>query len=313
MPGATLPSTDAVANWTDNTDNWRSVDADFLQKRSILRFTDATSRNNALGPSSALPAPAQGQVTYVANGGVSGSGGLEFIDATGSWRSVLSVNNLGLEDSSGAFGLRLSSDSTSVVSLETDKVVLGKNRILSVETSKLVFKTGATTVELSTNADSLVSNTKITAPSLAVGAISASTLTASGAISGSSLGITGAASLDSLVVSGTSNLGTTATVSTLSATAGVSAVTVHGTSSVRGGSVLMSTTRVANNGAANQYLEVGPGTTTVGGDSVVLAPSAATSAVRFGSVSGAPFALVVVSANDPGLSNYPDGTIWVQP
>lgn len=313
MPGATLPSTDAVATWTDNFDNWRSVDADFLQKRSILRFTTTTARNNTLGPSSALPAPIQGQFTYVGNGGVDSNGGLEYVDATGSWRAVLSVKNLGLNDTSTAFGMRLNSDSSAVVSLETEQVVLGAARILTVQNTKLVFKTGATTAELTTDADSLASNVKIKAPSASLGALTTTSITnTGGTLATASVSATGSITADTLTASTSATLGTTS-VASLTSAAGITGVTVLGSTSVRGGSVLVSGSKVSNNGAAAQYLELLAGTTTVAGDVMVLAPTAATTAVRYRGASGPPFALAVVSATDPGLANYPDGTFWVQP
>jgi len=313
MPGASLPEIDLLATWTDNFDNWRSVDADFLQKRSVLRFSNQTVRSNILGPSSQLPSPSQGQVTYVGNGGVDGNGGIEYADASGTWRSLLSVKNLAVNDTSSGFGMRINSDSSAVVSLETNRVVLGTSRILSVELSNLVFKTGVATAQLSTDADSFVSDIKIKAPSAALGAITGSTAALSGALTAGSVTSSGALSGLSLTVSGSSALGTSATVGTMTVAGGVTAVTVFGSTSVRGGSVLMSSSRVANNSAVAQYVELAAATTTVGGDTVLLSPTSQTSAVRFRGPSGAPFALVVVSATDPGLSNYPDGTIWVQP
>ncbi|NBZ96981.1 MAG: hypothetical protein EBR40_11265, partial [Proteobacteria bacterium] len=70
--------------------------------------------------------------------------------------------------------------------------------------------------------------------------------------------------------------------------------------------------RAANNSASNQYLDVGTSTTTLAGDGVVLATTSQTTPVRYRTTSGAPFALVVVSSSDPGVSNYPDGTLWIQ-
>ena len=311
MPGASLPNTDSLVTWSDNVDNWRSADADFLQKRTVLRFSSTTTRNTIVGPSTAVPVPAEGQVTYVSNGGIDGKGGLEYVDNTFSWRPLLSVKNLGVSDTSGSFGMRLSSDSAPSVALEIERVVLGINRILSVEASKLVFKTGAATAELSTNVDSIVSNLKITVPSASLGTATASSLAASGAVSGASVAASGALTGNTLVA-GSSTLGATG-VTTLTASSSITGVTVYGTTSVRGGSVLVSDTKVSNNSAVNQSLNLSATATTLSGDSVVLAPTSPTSAVRYRTSSGAPFALVIVSATDPGLSNYPDGTLWIQP
>ena len=312
MPGASLPSTDAVALWADNTDNWRAADADFLQRRAILRFSTAAARTASLGPNVTTAAPI-GQFTYVANGGMDGNGGLEYVDATGSWRSVMSLKNLTVSDVSSAVSMRLATDSTSVLSVEAGRVVLGSSRILSVEATKLVFKTGATSAELSTDADSFVSSVKFKAPSASLGAVTSTSIdNTGGTLATASLSATGNVTANTLTASVSAALGATS-VTSLAASAGITGVTVYGSTSVRGGSVLVSGSRAANYTAATQFVEMSATTTTIAGDSLIIAPTATTTAVRYGTSAGPPFALVVLSTTDPGLANYPDGTIWVQP
>src|SRR5262245_3801511 len=64
-----------VANWVDNVNNWREVDAEWTQARAILRFASNSTRN------SALPSPGVGQFVYNNT-----TDALQFWSKTGAWK-----------------------------------------------------------------------------------------------------------------------------------------------------------------------------------------------------------------------------------
>src|SRR5687767_7835190 len=66
------------ANWTDFENNWREVDAEYLQSRGVLRYQTGAARDAALG---AAPA---GQVVYNNE-----TDKLEWRSNGGTWKSVL--------------------------------------------------------------------------------------------------------------------------------------------------------------------------------------------------------------------------------
>jgi hemoglobin/transferrin/lactoferrin receptor protein len=69
--------------------------------------------------------------------------------------------------------------------------------------------------------------------------------------------------------------------------------------------------RLNNSTGTTGYVDI-DNTVAVGGTNVVLIP-AGLAPVRYGSVSGPPVTITVVSATDPGVANYPEGALWIQP
>src|SRR4249920_1644990 len=102
MPGATLVDP-GITTWTDNVDNWRAADADYLQKRSNMRFSTVAQRTTQLG---ATPVP--GMCAYVLS-----TDSLQYTDVasgtTNVWRTVLAPINMVVSDSTTSFGMRLAS------------------------------------------------------------------------------------------------------------------------------------------------------------------------------------------------------------
>lgn len=301
MPGADLV-TNPVVTWTDNVDNWRASDADFLQKRANMRFTSVASRTTFLG---ATPPP--GMVSYVAS-----TDSLQFTDFAASssnvWRTILAPTNMAVSDAVSSFGMRLASDGTAALALEAGKVVLGPARILTVDTAVRV-KTGTATASLTTDATALVSDVQIKAPSATLtGALAAASISNTGAITTTSVVASGNVQAATLNISGTSTLGVVnsgnhTVTGTLTASAAIT-----GSTSVQGGSILLTGTTVKHATLA--------GTVTLTADAVIsggqVVLNASSGPARYGSTSGPFLACSVASASDPGVGNYPEGTLWLQ-
>jgi hypothetical protein len=309
MPGADL-ITNPVVVWTDNVDNWRASDADFLQKRSVMRFATVASRTTFLSAT-----PVAGMVTYVG-----ASDTLQYTDSVSAtanvWRTIMAPKYLATSDSVGTFGMRLASDGTDVLLLQPGKVVLGPTQALTVDTAVKV-KTGAATAALTTDATALVSDVQVKAPSVATtGAVTAASIVSSGNISTATITATGNIQSATSVVTGNSSVAGVLTASSLnlSGLLTASAAGEYLRSSVVNGY------QTWFNGATRIGLLQGlisglsmtseVGALTLGGANVVLAATAGPA--RYGSTTGPYIACSVASASDPGVTNYPEGTLWAQ-
>lgn len=309
MPGAALPAIDTPADWTDNTDNWRAVDAEYLQARSVLRFSTEPVRNAALGPSTATPLPEAGQVNYVAS-----LDSLTYSGTGGKWRKVTSLVNLTVSDTLASVGLRLATDGTDSLVIESGKVSLGPGQVLQVTGSQVLIKTGAATAALTTTASNLVSSLPLTIPGGALGAVSTTGITNSGTLTTASLSSVGDLSGGTLHITTSSALGLTATVGTLNASTTV-AVTgpLSATGNAHLANLLVSGSTLSNYGHASANLSLADsGVSTLTGDAIILNPTSLIP-VRYRTAAGPTFALVVVSDTDPGVANFPEGTFWVDP
>lgn len=299
MPGAALADP-GLTTWTDNVDNWRAADADYLQKRSNMRFATVAARTTALG---ATPVP--GMVSYVLS-----TDTLQYTDAaagtTNVWRTVLAPVNLAVSDTLASFGLRLASDGAASMALEAGKVVLGPARVLIVD-SGVHLKTGAATANLTTDATALVSDVQLKAPSAALtGALASASIANTGAITTASVTASGNIQAATLNVSGTSTLAAI-TATSLTASGTVSAATATATT-VNGGNIRLTGNTVANS-VTGGVVTITADIVATGGQ-VVLAPSGGPA--RFGTTAGPYIACSVANAADPGVANYPEGTFWAQ-
>lgn len=309
MPGAVLPSSDTLAVWTDNTDNWRAEDADFLQRRSILRFTTTSAKITALGPSLSIPSPTPGQAAYVGQ-----TDSIEYIDAAGEWRKINAFQHASFDDSAAGFGMRISTDVANAITLETGQAVLGANRNLIVTDSSVKIKTGAATATLTTDTTYLVSSLPLFADSASLGDIVATSIDAgAGLVEAGSLHTTGQATVGSLN-SGAASLGITTATSLNTGSGAITGGAITGTTVRAGVAVLgtgANTSRLSLFGSTTAYVDLFNSDTTMAGDTITLAPTADSTAVRHGN--GLPFATVLVQSGTPIASAYPEGTLWVKP
>ena len=183
-----------VADWKDYKHNWREVDTDWIQDRTILRFATATQRDQK------ITSPQIGQFIYN-----NATDLLEYRSKTGTWKAYKAapVNLDTVTDTtttvkmghSAAGGKGLTFSSTGMSSDTTFAINGG---ILTVSDTAVTIKTGTKTASLTTDATYLISDTPLSAPSLAltgtgtvlaaagktmtIGTITATTVTASGAI-----------------------------------------------------------------------------------------------------------------------------------
>lgn len=303
MPGATLTDP-GLTSWTDNVDNWRAADADYLQRRGNMRFATVGSRNTFLGST-----PPAGMVAYIQS-----LDALQFTDAASGtsnvWRTILAPVNMAISDTGSSFGLRLASDGAASLALEASKVVLGPGRIVTVDTA-LRVKTGAATASLTTDATALVSDVQVKAPSAALtGALASASVAATGAITGASVAATGNISSATLNVSGVTTVAAVngSGLVTLSSLEYLRSSTINGYQSWYSGGSRLGYLQGTGTGLA---LVSETGNLTLTGPYVVLAPSVSGPA-HWGSAGGPMIACSVAFASDPGVGNYPDGTLWCQ-
>ena len=301
MPGATLSNPNGVTTWTNNVDNWRSEDADYLQRRSVMRFANSSTRTAALGAS-----PTRGQVSYLES-----TDDISYADSTGAWRTLTAFRFLATSDTSTSVGLRISSDGSTTLAIEPGRIALGASRFLIVDGTSVKIKTGATTANLTTDATALVSDVQFKAPTAGItGALTTGSIANSGTLSTASLTASGNVGANTLSVSGTSSLAAV-TAASLASSGTVSGPTVTATTTLNGGNLRLAGIRLNNSTGTTGYVDI-DNTVTAGGTNIVLIP-ASMAPVRYGSVSGPPMTVTVVSATDPGVANYPEGAIWIQP
>lgn len=309
MPGATLVDP-GITTWEDNVHNWRAADADYLQKRSVMRFATVGNRTTAL-----TATPVAGMVTY--NGAAKT---LEYTDSDSAtanvWRTILAPKYLATSDAVGSFGMRLAGDPTTVVALEAGKVVLGAARVVTVDDTGLKVKTGLATALLTTDATDLVSDKKlkvpgiassaaVTAPSVAAtGAVTAASVTATGALTGASLSVSGSTALGAVTAGAVS-------ASSLASAGNVTGVNLVGSTSAKGGLLTMHSRYLQAAGAGDSYVALDLNAQ-ITGTHIILAPFAGVNPVRFNSTTGPIIPCVVAYASDPGVGSYPEGTIWCQ-
>lgn len=289
MPGATL-NDPGLTTWTDNVDNWRSADADYLQRRSNMRFATVASRTTYLGAT-----PPAGMVAYVQS-----TDSLQFTDAaagtTNVWRTILAPVNMAISDTLSSFGMRLATDGAASLALEASKVVLGPGRIVTVDTA-LRVKTGAATASLTTDAAALLSDVQVKAPSAALtGALTAASATITGAVTAASVAASGNVTAATLNVTGAT------AVAALTSSGTISAVTTQGGNIQSVGNTVKHATL---GGIITLTADA-----VVAGTNVVLAASSGPA--RYGTATGPYIACSVASASDPGVTNYPEGTLWAQ-
>jgi hypothetical protein len=308
MPGATLPEVNGVADWVDNVDNWRASDAEYLQARSVLRFTTTTQRDNLLTPTAGA-----GQTIYVAEtAGVGTTDGLQFFDKNDEWQTLATYKNLSFSDTDTGFGWRFAGDPADVLIIEPGQVVLGSNRSLIVDASHVYIKTGTARATLTTDNTFLIFDIPIKAPAATItGALTVGSIANSGTLTTASVAASGALSGSSLNISGVAGIGTV-NVADLNVSGDASAATAHITGASDLAGLRVSAERLSSISHVASFVDLGAVAQLAGTD-VVLAPVAATTAIRYRGITGPPVAVVVVSAADPGAGNYPEGCFWVQP
>ena len=326
-----------LASWQDQINNWRKVDGDWLQGRTILRFTDATQRD------SLLTAPSPGQVIWRADAAATPANGLE-VRVGSSWipykglpqyldKVTDNTTQVVLAHSSAA-GQGVVFNATGGVGINTDLAV--RTDILKVNTTGVLVKTGTAVAKLSTDATNLLVDKPITTTVLNLTG-TGTVLDASGKqINVGTLNVGTSLSAPAITITGTGTL--TATSGSIAASKGVIGGVDLGTANAgyvaatgliaSGGwfyggstSAVMRFRDPANGGAGGSYISVLDAGIYFDGGTTYLRNTVrfenGTAPVRqvVWTTPGADAYLgpVIYQTADPGAANYPNGTIWIQP
>lgn len=312
------------ADWTDYQDYWRDDDAEWLQERSILRYATTAARTTE------WPSPAPGQVTYN-----QATDQLEHFSATAptKWIGVLASQHLTVTPKTSAadsdpvslghkgaggngFQFFPTVSSENKIAMPNAYLDIGGGAIVAkpagltvTGTSTLattVLKTGAKTVTLTTDVDSLVSDSKITAPAASIG-----NLTVTGTFSGGGASVVNA------------NSGTIGGV-VLSANQANASAGFVSQAAIFYGSATQARIRQRMTGSpftlGTAGIDITDTVTTVLGTTLDISTLMRVFSGRpIDFYNGAPGTLlghlgpVVYTATALVAANYPEGTIWVQP
>lgn len=304
----TLPNPYGKADWTDYVDYWRDADATWIQDRLVIRVADNAGRD-ALGNT-------PGGVVYNA-----AKDALELRRAAGGYQTITplpamlavnedTANNRTTISHTAAGGKGIVYTATDVQVTNPLNVM---NGVLTVDATGASFKTGAKTAKLTTDAANLVSDSPVSAPSLVLTgtgtvldatnkAVVVGPLTA-GAVTAASGTVSGAWNAGSGTIGGV-------------ALASNKAVASSGYDSQSGsfyGDANSAIMRHVNR--SGPYVQVTTGGQVLSGGgytdlySQVRVMGAAAFIQHYNT--GKNIAPSFYSASDPGVGNYPEGTIWI--
>jgi hypothetical protein len=296
------------ADWQDYTDYWREVDSEWLMQRSILRYANTTTR------AVDWPSPVAGQVTY--------NDAIDRVEyrskTTNSWVPLLVIANLGVNlDSATQVGIGHSAAGGKGMVFELTRTVFDNpiyvmGGVLTTDATGVTVKTHATkAAKLTTDVNGLVSDSQITAPTLAAtGAVTAATGTIT-TLTAPNITMTG--TLTGGVVNGSSGTigGVAHSANKVTAASGFdsSGGAFYGDA----GSAIM---RPVNR--TGPYVQAHAGGVNIGGGGVIdiLANSTMrvfTNAVQYIRSDGVHTGYLACSFwGDPGVGNCPEGSIMMQ-
>lgn len=309
------------SNWTDYVDYWRDDDAEYIQQRTVLRYQTDASRD------ADNPAPLSGQVVYNETIDM-----LQLRSKDGTWKRYTplpfnmtttdTATNVGMRHTSATGGILFTAPTYTPASqanvLLAQVPIHAVNSAVILDSTGVVVKVGAKSVLLNTNATSLVSDSPISAPAVAGGTLTATSLnvagpaTVTGALSvGGNAAITGTitAAIGSSIAGVTFN---DATGGYVNAAKGVQSVggLFYGVASAG----RLSAGTAAAPGAS--YAEVSSTDVVLHATNINLdgQPFIVAKGINYRPTLGGtnyPISPALYSASDPGVGNFPDGTIWV--
>ena len=313
-----------IANWQDYINNWREVDAEYLQARTIARFANTGTRDTA------IPAPSPGQFVYDQNLDI-----LEMRSKTNAWVPYRALpQNLAVPTDDGTSVILAHSTASgkglvlgaSTVGITGNLNVL--NGLHTVDPTGMTIKSGSRVAKLSTDTANLISDTPLSVPSIALSGtgtvISAAGKTvAVGTLTADSATITNISMSGTLtggVLNGTSGViggvniagNTSASFASNRVTASDGLLANGGRFTGNGSSALMS----ANGGGPYLQVDGGGGRYAGGGqfdfqNTVRLLNGNVLVYYNSNNSVAVNVAPSLYSAGDPGAGNFPEGTIWV--
>ena len=159
-----------AADWDDYDHNWRAADAEWLQSRGILRFSNAAQRDSAIASGGLGPTPAIGTFVYNQT-----ENALQMRSSDNTWQPYRSlpfnmktvtdtVATVKIAHSAAAGGDKGMTFTPTGISTDLPLTVLGG--ILTANATEVSIKTGTATAKLTTDATNLVSDKAITAPGI---------------------------------------------------------------------------------------------------------------------------------------------------
>ena len=318
MPGATLPADYGIADWVNNTDNWREEDAEFIQKRLVIRWASNASRTSSGGNDLG-----EGSVSYLAN-----SKSLQ-VNTTGDgngWSTVVHSKLVTVTDtsttdvqlkhsSSSAGGIRLYADGVFVDS----RLAIGgsngspKTVIDGTAGISLNYNGGAGVITTNSTAGGTVvisATNGVSVNKLAVS--STANFTSTVTVASAPINVTGSGSISTPALA-VSNSVSPVTIGSggLTAASGVVSALSFSTTAVGGESYSLANSGLSRTANA-ALISISNNTPTVSGANIDLkVPSNGVVRFQAGNYS-APVAGWMVSNAVPGSTNAPDGTIWFQ-
>jgi hypothetical protein len=314
-----------LGNWTNFQHNWRDMDAEWLQGRSILRFQTNAQRD------AMLPSPETGQVIYN-----EATDRLELRLKTGTWarQGFLPQNLAGFEDDVDGVGLShnvggVGANPKGVRLTPTEvQITADAFRVLTdtfkVDATGVTIKSGTNiAVKMTTDATGLVLDGPVKAEQTSyVGSPESVAIDASGKEVKA-----GTLTVATIVASAPGVVSAAGRVTALDfATTGPGPSTLHGVS-LAGGVItgelrdeILHAYGDANKGYVKGFgkaglIEVDDNVTIKGTKTVLESVIEETNAVYpkwvFSGVPNTISAHVIYSATDPGATNFPEGTIWI--
>jgi hypothetical protein len=302
MPAPVSATALVFPDWTDLTDTWREIDAEWLRNRSVNILADAAART------AAITAPLKGMIAPVQ----SGTGAPDFFNGA-AWESVRYPNLDVISDGTSATLRRTGASPATGIQLVNDgsvniaKGFLGTGGIGStLDNTGIAIKVGAKTVKLATNATQLT----VDSPVLITGAVNVTgAVTATGAVQGAT--VTGTTS-----ITGGTVAGTTGTFS-----AALQGLTVQaGTVQLNGNQVKATAGTAALTLAADSTVTLAGTGLTINPPTTLASTVAITGVATFAAqpvlsiptfLAGIKLAgLIVVAGNVAPTQNAPDGTIY---
>lgn len=294
--------------YTNNENNWRAEDIEFLQRRAVLRYPRISGVNGLQSSDH----DEVGAIAYIAEDAdnddeIEPGADPHFrgkVNSTDGWRRFVTSEYLRIPpstDLSGSVRLR-HSGASSGVSLKSDGAVAVDNKLevgtqVSVQGGVVSLTGGGTTRTLQVSSGKLVCD----------GTLRGNVIESAGAISGASLSTTGAVTVgNGLTVSagGLTVSGGTASLGTMTAGNATFTGFVSSAQAFTAGVVRLNASGV---GVANDP------TVLVGIDSNSIDLLAPAITMRHNSSQVAVnVAGVITSADPPPSGSYPDGTIWIE-
>lgn len=307
------------ANWTDYVDNWRELDAEYLQARTVSRFHSATDRDAALGVS-----PPSGSVVYNET-----TDRLELRSKLGAWVPLtpLPINMVATADTTSSVAIGHSLASGKGVNFTPANIqITGPlnvlNGVVVVDSPGISIKTGATTATLSTDATSVVSDTPFKLPKLTITGtgvvvdatgqeIRAGTATVT-QVAAQNISLSG--TLTGGVLNGTSGTIGGAVLATNQVTASAGFIAQSGFLSGDGTKAMLQSKNPSGGALRLGRIELTDRVAVFGAGTDLNSPTAVRNTVvqwfDSGNTLRGDYAVSIYSATDPGAANFPNGTIW---